>query len=293
MFGNKEEKDKEKEKEKEKKEKKMFSIPFMSRDKDDDPKSPASNDLNKVERKGSQPQASGEQNISFLPFIPERFIFCLDLSEESNGLEFSKTLNKKVTRLDLVKLHLRLFVQTKQRLCHLHEYAIMAITDVAIWYQDFTSNVEEVLNNINNIHTIAQFTSFNMSTLFQLLNDKVNLKQNNIRPEFVYRIVFIYSRSSCIPHYNEGCMLQKETMASPFVIYDACYLHEKASKDNKPQEIYDVVSAIENVDENSYTSETVSSCAKLNYFFCLLLAHALQRPHDLKKYSDALEATYS
>jgi len=112
-------------------------------------------------------------------------------------------------------------------------------------------------------------------------------------------MLFFYSRSNVVPEWIEGeevahhnCLLHtltiyllsqssKQLLSSPYFFFDAFYTHEKPSKTNNPQVIYDFLSDIERPDENNYVVETHSSLRRIYLHFTLLLANPLQRPEQV------------
>lgn len=69
-------------------------------------------------------------------------------------------------------------------------------------------------------------------------------------------------------------------LSLPMVFFDAFYMHEKPSKNNNPQAVYDALTDIDQVDENAYFFETHRSLRRIYLNFTLLLAHPLQRPEQ-------------
>jgi len=116
-------------------------------------------------------------------------------------------------------------------------------------------------------------------------------------------MLFFYSRSNVVPEWIEGeevswvhynCLFThslnlwyllsqscKQLLSSPYFFFDAFYTHEKPSKTNNPQVIYDFLSDIERPDENNYVVETHSSLRRIYLHFTLLLANPLQRPEQV------------
>jgi len=97
-------------------------------------------------------------------------------------------------------------------------------------------------------------------------------------PDFIYRVIFVYSRSNVIPEFIPGDTTHQQFLKSPLFFFDALYLHAKQTKENNPQEVYDFITDIEGQDEKSYFFETSISNKRLQQNIATLLAHPLQRP---------------
>lgn len=228
-------------------------------------------------------------HLHFLrPFIPERLVFCIDLCNEMNGIEFSKSRKNTFTRLDLVKHMLKMFVHLKHKMNPRHEFAIVCLTDAAIWFQDFTSDVELLAKKVSTLQTQGDFPRFNMSSVFDLFAKKVALPQVTMEDlkrggaDYLYRVLFIYSRTTVVPEWIDGREMADRLLATPVFFFDGLYLHKKPSKENNPQGVYDFLTDIESLEENSYFSETHQSLRRIYTNFTLLLANPLQRPEQDK-----------
>ncbi|ELR25145.1 uncharacterized protein ACA1_288660 [Acanthamoeba castellanii str. Neff] len=234
-------------------------------------------------------------HLHFLrPFIPERLVFCIDLCNEMNGIEFSKSRKNTFTRLDLVKHMLKMhaatlrFVHLKHKMNPRHEFAIVCLTDAAIWFQDFTSDVELLAKKVSTLQTQGDFPRFNIAKKVALPQVTMeDLKRGGA--DYLYRVLFIYSRTTVVPEWIDG--REKRTshngthafldvfemadrlLATPVFFFDGLYLHKKPSKENNPQG---------SLEENSYFSETHQSLRRIYTNFTLLLANPLQRPEQDK-----------
>jgi len=217
------------------------------------------------------------------PFCPERIIFCVDVCEEMGGTEYSRGV-KKETRLDHLKQTVKAFVLSKNRMNTKHEFAIAMLTETTIWHTDFTADIELFLKRFQSLKTGEDFTKYNISSLFYMLKDKFpNIVEWKPRfpydsPEFVYRALFVYSRSNVIPEFIPGDTTHTQFIKSPLFYFDALYLHAKQTKDNNPQDVYDFITDIEGDADKSYFFETSVSSKRLQQNVAKLLAHPLQRP---------------
>jgi len=248
--------------------------------------------------------------------FPERIIFCIDVDSEMDSTEISKAKRGNATRLDLVKLSIRYFIFMKQKMNAADQFAICTLTSGTVWFQDLTSDEDLLLRKITALQTQESFPSFDMGSLFEIINMKFpflaqeqcttdsTISSTNIsncsKPPFdcVYRVIFIYSRSNVIPHfeYDRAKKMRDNILRAPNFFFDLIYLHAKPSHDNRPQDVYDFLvskgleeSAIDDESENSYMFENSLSQIKFLKNFTYLLAHPLQRP----KQSSALRTFLS
>jgi len=177
-------------------------------------------------------------------------------------------------------MSLKLFVHTKQKMNPEHEFAICVLTNVAIWYQDLTTDVELFSKKLNNLQAQGDYPSFDISTLFDLINAKfsdVLSGKTRATCDHVYRVIFIYCRSATLPSGFPSALCMK-ILDSPTFFFDALYLHSKPAKDNRPQEVYDFITDIEGKDHICYYFENSTSIRKFHLHVAHLLAHPLQRP---------------
>jgi len=126
-----------------------------------------------------------------------------------------------------------------------------------------------------------------MNSVFSELLNKISLpdiKSEAIEsspPEFVYRIIFIYSRSSTIPKWkSENPREFTKFNNSPICFFDSIFLH-KTGKDNpNMQKVFDYLNELEDDNKISYIFEIGTSLKKVYDYFAKLIAHPLQRCSD-------------
>jgi len=177
---------------------------------------------------------------------------------------------------------LRIFVQTKQRMNPNHEYAICAITESAIWYQDLTNDVEAFIKKLITLQSLGDPQTFNITSLFATLSSRfpeiLKTSETRATTEYIYRAILIYARSNTIPHLKEGSKpFIHQMLNSPIFCFDALYLHAKPAKDNKPQDVYDFITELDGKGHNAYFYENSSSVRRLHLHIAQLLAHPFQR----------------
>jgi len=236
---------------------------------------------------GDLPQ-EGSADKPALPFkghfCPEKIIFCVDLNNEMNNMDFQRGNNRGIkilSRMELVKNALRIFLFSKHRMSAKHEYAICLLTETVNWFQDFTNDLDVLNKIIQNLQPQQNYTKLNMATLFETLDSKIKIPDASKPPEVVYRVIFLYSRSTIIPDFgpnDQTKQLVAKMIHAPSFFFDCLYLHEKPTPQNRPQEVYDFLTDLEGKYQNSYFFENSSNVRRFHYHMALLLAHPLQRP---------------
>jgi len=134
----------------------------------------------------------------------------------------------------------------------MHEFGICVLTDGAIWHQDLTTDAELFVKRLTQLQSHGEFLTFDMSSLFDLVVKKfpeilTTEKQNSY--EYIYRVIFIFSRSNTIPHFTKNV---QNILDSPIFFFDSLYLHSKPSKEIRPQDVYDFITEIEGKDHTAY-----------------------------------------
>jgi hypothetical protein len=183
---------------------------------------------------------------------------------------------------------IKMFVNAKHKMNPKHEFALICLTDGAIWYQDFTNDVDLFVKRVSNLAAQGDFPFFNMSSLFDLFLRKTTIPQISVEDlkrfgtDYLYRMIFIYSRTTVVPEWSEGKEAMERLTASPIFFFDAMYLHKKPSKESNPQAVYDFITNVDSHEGNSFFSETHQSLRRVYLNFTLLLANPLQRPEQDK-----------
>ncbi|XP_072027388.1 BRISC and BRCA1-A complex member 1-like [Amphiura filiformis] len=237
------------------------------------------------------PQVEGDlQQVEeqLLPRVncPEKIIICLDLSSEVNRVPFISRDFTKYQPLDLIKRALNIFVKTKNTMNPLHEYALVLLHDSAVWMQDFTSDVDEFFNVLQDSTNETQDSDgFDLTSLFDQILEKVDLPFVEdmlvLPPPYIVRTIFIYGRSNCIPGFLDGRESQRQLSNSPYFFFDVFYVHEPPSDDNLCKEVYDVFLDLDS-NNTSYIHEVGRNTTHLHNKMAMLLGHPLQRPIQMQ-----------
>mmetsp|Transcript_27474 Transcript_27474/g.38752 ORF Transcript_27474/g.38752 Transcript_27474/m.38752 type:complete len:228 (+) Transcript_27474:60-743(+) len=211
---------------------------------------------------------------------PEKIIFCVDLHTEMNSLDFARNQKKPLSRMDVVKSAIKSLVIAKQKINTDHEYGIIVLTDQAIWYQDPTEDVDTFMKALSTLEPQQEFNSFSMTSLFDIIREhfpKITSDSMSLSDP-VYRVIFIYGRSSITPRFDNTS--HTAILDSPQFFFDCCYLHSKPASNNCPQDVFDFITEVEGKNHIGYFFENSTSLRKFQPNFASLLAHPLQRPEQ-------------
>ncbi|CAK9214135.1 unnamed protein product [Sphagnum troendelagicum] len=184
---------------------------------------------------------------------------------------------KGLSRLDAVKQALVLFVHSKLLMHPQHRFSVATLSNNAVWHQqEFTNDMEVIGQAVRSLASGGAFTCCDLSELFQIAAAEAHSSHALDR---TLRVVLIYCRSSVVPEV-EVQLPGKQRLFT----FDALYLHDKPTRDNCPQCVYDVlVDALERVSEFEgyiFESSSGSACVLFRHM-CLLLSHPQQRcPQD-------------
>ncbi|XP_061192764.1 BRISC and BRCA1-A complex member 1-like isoform X1 [Saccostrea echinata] len=212
---------------------------------------------------------------------PEKIIICLDMSSEMDKVSFRSRSGDKWTPMKLVRRALSFFLHSKQRINKNHQFALVHLFDKASWVKDFTGNIKSIMNALDDLSETVELQSFNATSLFDLIHQCVPLPEVEgdvtiLPPPYVVRMLFIYGRSNGLIEFHD-----KESYrlldSSPYFVFDALYVHEPPSEENKCEEIFDRLC---DFDEKgmSYIFEAARNPTRLYDQMSQLLAHPLQRP---------------
>ncbi|KAH8549560.1 hypothetical protein BGW37DRAFT_522224 [Umbelopsis sp. PMI_123] len=190
----------------------------------------------------SAPSTSNSQNEidALLPALPQKIIFCIDVSNDMTG-EISSvlcggaedTFLEPTSRIEVVKRLILRFINLKLLANPNHEFAVILLAERAIWHMNFTNDKLLLQAAIEEIGLLGSFGSFDMDSLLQTILNQVDISSAK---HFIQAIA-IYGRSSCIPSEPSKELLSQLQWCTSFV-FDMLYIHEKKSETNCPQDIY-------------------------------------------------------
>ncbi|KAK4514730.1 Ribonucleotide-diphosphate reductase (RNR), small subunit [Mucor velutinosus] len=181
-------------------------------------------------------------------YSARRIVFCIDMSDEMNEiLRASGNGGVKDTnlysssRLETVKRFLKRYVATNKLIGNdKDEYAIVLLTDVAVWSVDFTINASVFNTEIDGLSEdrLRTYVGFDMQSLGDTLNAKLRLQ--NV--DYYYQAIVIYGRSS-LPTLPENDVFTNMRKRNNFML-DVLFLHD-GFKDTTAQAIYDCWSELD------------------------------------------------
>jgi len=147
---------------------------------------------------------------------------------------------------------------------------------------------------IESLQPRGEYGSFNINSLCDKMVEKYPEilrcePGSSVELDYVYRLIFIYSRSDVVPHFKDRNKAQT-FFDRPIVYFDTLYLHKPSSGENPlPQKIYDFLSEIRRSDKEFYHFENSTSTTKFFSSVTTLLAHPLQRPTDQSQFNTVLQ----
>ncbi|OAC98421.1 hypothetical protein MUCCIDRAFT_167503 [Mucor lusitanicus CBS 277.49] len=132
---------------------------------------------------------------------------------------------------ETVKRFLKRYVATNKMIGNDNdEYAIVLLTDVAIWHLDFTASAFIVNTEIDALSEdrLRAYADFDMQSLGDTLN--TNLKLQNV--DYYYQAIVIYGRSS-VPTLPTNDVMKNMKQRNNFIL-DVIVLHDGFKNTNAP-----------------------------------------------------------
>lgn len=217
--------------------------------------------------------------------VPEKIVLIIDVTKEKNCTKFKLGTGATYMPMFMIKRVVEIFVGAKSMIKRSHEFAVVTLSqDSMKWICDFTSNVKTVLNCLDalNEEPIDEDleNSFDLGQIFEILHAHVDPVENidsNDPPAFITRAILIYCRSNCIPRFHSGRKYFEILSENPYFVLDSLFVHEPPSGDNKCEEVYNELTALD-AKNFSYILEVGRNATKLHDNMAKLLAHPLQRP---------------
>ncbi|XP_069669034.1 BRISC and BRCA1-A complex member 1-like [Periplaneta americana] len=214
--------------------------------------------------------------------VPEKIILCIDLSEDPNYTPFKLGDGSKYAPLYMIKRVAEIFINCKSLINKNHEFALVVLqSDTVAWLRDFTTDPREITSVLEDVSETQQSDTFDLSTLFDVINDHVTLPKvsepSASPPPYVVRVILMYGRSHCVPKFVHGQESLNLLLSSEYFTLDALYIHEDPSEMNKCEEIFSV---LDDLDDRgfSYILDVSRNTTKLHDSMAKLLGHPLQRP---------------
>ncbi|KAI8897698.1 hypothetical protein BC833DRAFT_592787 [Globomyces pollinis-pini] len=174
----------------------------------------------------------------------------------------------------MIKLLSRFVVQ-KLALNINQQIGIVLLSTETIWHLSYTNDLQKILSHIKEINNqVLQTTDipWNPKSLIESILP--------IDEECIMRVIFIYSRSYCIPDETESLMKSHFTQYPNFFL-DLLYLHEKPTATNNVQKVFDSLGYMESKASRSYENSKPKS-QRLLLMWTELLGHPIHRSSIVK-----------
>lgn len=221
------------------------------------------------------------------PFnVPCKIIIVFDRARD----EMFTHLNyrgESYTPTTMLQRALGIFLQNKNFINSKHEYALMLLNEnIATWSVNFTKNVSEIEDKLEELEECQTEDVFNMNSVFDTIMNHVSLpKTDHILqpPAYVVHTIFLYNRSYTLPECEMTETLQSY-LKSPYFTFDVLITHEIPEANNYCQKIIDI---LHNYDrkEKCYFFPVARDAELLHYSMAKFMCHPLQRPkQDFNEY---------
>ncbi|KAF6035720.1 BABAM1 [Bugula neritina] len=218
----------------------------------------------------------------------EKIVICVDVSSEMNERRYRAKAGTSFSAMEIVKKALKLFISNKLSVCdpaNKHSFAMVLMLDEALWLVDFTSDIQALFTQIDNIDCLQENDEeFDMSTLFDLILEKAKPPlisiEKDTAPPYTVRVVFIYGRSHCLPIFDSH-ESQNLLSGSPCFFMDIVYFHEPPANYNQAQDIFQELCFLD-TRGFSYIFDFARTPTKVFDAFAKMLGHPLQRPIQVK-----------
>ncbi|XP_044743401.1 BRISC and BRCA1-A complex member 1-like [Chrysoperla carnea] len=215
------------------------------------------------------------QNILARVAIPEKIIICLDVCN-----------NESTIPLQALKTAVEIFLRLKAQINPRHEFALITLESTkAKWIRNF-SNFRNIIKAVQALQTVplddTSDETFNLDSLFEMATQCIEIPPFDNEsvtllypPNYLVRIIILYTRSKFVPTINVGELLQNQ-LTSPYLFIDTVWMHAESNEENKIEEISKAFKFIQDNDK-SYFFESDYNVIKLQNIMAKLLAHPLQR----------------
>lgn len=212
--------------------------------------------------------------------VPEKIVIILDRAEDEVSTFFELNNGSKLKPLDMLKDALKFFLNNKNAIDNKHEFALVTLNEnSASWAHDFTSNVQNIIQELNDVEECETEDIFDMGTVFDLINKNVTVPTPKadliIPPPFVVRAIFLYNRSITMPQIKLTEEIS-DLLTSPYFTFDVTMTHEIPDSSNKCNLIF---KELQQLDTKGFAFFfPVSRSPSLLYVaMAKLLSHPLQR----------------
>uniref|UniRef100_A0A1B6G1Q4 BRISC and BRCA1-A complex member 1 n=1 Tax=Cuerna arida TaxID=1464854 RepID=A0A1B6G1Q4_9HEMI len=231
-------------------------------------------------------------NFKSIPIVPnvavkEKIIFCIDNSHDKGiGYLFgsTETNSSEPPPCAVRNAAINVFITNKLAIARETEFAIASVAQGGFkWHSQLTSDVKALVNllpKLENEEKEAECsTEFDLTPIFSNVLNLTTLpelfKVRIVPPNFVVRVVLVYSNSYIEPKINVTDASYIKFITSPFCVLDVFYLHERQTDFNNVELIFKSLGKI--VSPSSYIFESSRNVTKIFNNMAKLLAHPYQR----------------
>lgn len=161
----------------------------------------------------------------------------------------------------------------------MHFFKVVLDAGKAQWKLDFTDNMKRLHHAISSItsHVSDNNDTFNLDKLFELLTSKMETPtlKNHI-PEYIYRVLFIYTQSRITPCINDESEYFQNLAFNKFIFCDVFYIYDKCADEDRCNEIYSTLNKLI-VNQRCLILASSKSLPNVIKVTMRFLAHPLQR----------------
>lgn len=211
--------------------------------------------------------------------VPEKIIIIFDRACDEFYTDFELNNGEKESPINTLKRVLKIFLFTKNYINIKHEFALIVLNEnIATWMVDFTTDIEEIMNELDKIDECETEDVFSMNSIFETIMQNCDLpKVENISdiPSYILHAMLLYNRSYTIPE----CTITEninEYLQSPYFTFDILVTHEIPEANNHCQKIIDVLQSYA-IHEKTYFFPIARNTLNLHDSMAKFLCHPLQR----------------
>uniref|UniRef100_A0A1B6MSZ8 BRISC and BRCA1-A complex member 1 n=1 Tax=Graphocephala atropunctata TaxID=36148 RepID=A0A1B6MSZ8_9HEMI len=219
--------------------------------------------------------------------VQEKIVICIDTSHDK-GLGYSfvniQTGEPEPSPCAVRNAAIKLFITNKHMIASNTEFAIATVEEGRFeWLSNLTSDSQSLMNILSKLgcdeKEAKENAELDITPVFSnVLNIKTPPDQTKVRimpPNFVIRVVLVYSNSYVEPKVNFTDTSYIKFITSPSCVLDVLYLHERQSDFNNVESIFKSLGKI--VSPSSYIFESSRNVMKISHTMAKLLAHPYQR----------------
>lgn len=139
----------------------------------------------------------------FSAWKPQKIVLVLDVSRELSAKDsFDQQEDQsQATRFEHLRKALEIFLRTKKSLCKEHEYSLVTLDENAQTLVNFTREIEDILDVLNQLEPYSEAQDCNINSLFELLESQLGIREGKGLP-YALQIILVYGRRDVIPELD-------------------------------------------------------------------------------------------